>query len=284
MMIRRTLLTVMGVLAISLSVAQSALAQSAEAEAETVEELTATIDKIEGSVDVQLSEAADWAAAEEKMVLQKGAKISTGPLGRAWLLLASGEGNPSLVIVKALTILIIDEHLKTATTVRTKLSLKIGALYAAVPPTRLETDFRISTPVLTASVRGSEWKDMRHFPDSSTDVQSGDLDPEHSMEVEDEKGRKRKLGSNQRTDEDLLHPVDAEKEDRTEVTPPEGSTDDERDWARWLPDPTDDNPGDENDRDVHPENDRIVEQESHPTEPHKEEPETPPDGGEVVAR
>lgn len=279
MIARRAVVIVTGLLVVLFSFAHAVMAQPEEAA--TAQELKVTVDKVVGKVDVRPSPEEKWEPAREQMVLKPGAQVSTMFLSRADLLLDTGEDKPDVVIVYALTLLTIDEHLRTADTIRTRLKLTIGSVRAGVMPTTLEADFRVATPTLTASVRGSEIKEITHFPDSGTDVYTGRLDPEHGMDCEDKKGRKQKLGSNEHTDDDLTHPVDSEKDEQNEAVPPEGSTDDEKDWSKMLPDPTDTNPGEEKDRDVHPEIDRTTEQELEPSELGEEErPEEPErDGG-----
>ncbi len=275
---RRPAVTAVGLLAVLFAYSEAVTAQPEEAT--TAEELSVTVDKVVGKVDVRPSPDQGWAPAREQMVLKKGAQVSTVlPTSRADLLLDTGEDKPDQVTVYGLTLLTIDEHLRTADTVSTRLRLKFGAIRAGVMPTTLATDFRVATPTLTTSVRGSEIKEITHFPDSGTDVYSGKLDPKHGMECEDNKGRKQELGSNEHTDDDLTHPVDSEKDKQNEVTPPEGSTDDEENWPKMLPDPSEINPGEQNDHDVHPEIDRIIDQEQGPSdllEKERPEPEERP--------
>jgi len=254
-----------GLLAVLFAYTQAVIGQPEEAAA--AEELAVTVERVVGKVDVRPSPDQGWAPAKEQMVLKKGAQLSTVlPTSRADLLLDTGEDKPDEVTVYGLTLLTIDQHLRTADTVSTRLRLKFGSIRAGVMPTTLVTDFRVATPTLTASVRGSWFKEITHFPDSGTDVYSGELDPSHGMDCQDNKGRKQKLGPNEHTDDDLTHPVDSEKVKQNKVTPPEGSTDDEESRSKMLPDPSEINPGEQNDDDVHPEIDRITDQEQEPSD------------------
>src|SRR3972149_7075552 len=68
------------------------------------EQMTATIDSFEGSVEVRPSPAAEWVEAEKGMTLVEGASITTGAFSTARLLFADN----SVVIVQSLSEVVVD--------------------------------------------------------------------------------------------------------------------------------------------------------------------------------
>ncbi len=257
---RQAIFTLAALLSAATWAQGQAAAQTAE-KAEPAQELEVTLARVVGSVDVRPRGEDKWIAAREQMVLGKGARVSTGPASRAELLLSDGEGPGGTITVMSFTLLTVDEHLRRDDTVHTRLTLKIGAVRARVLPTKLETDFRVSTPSLSCSVRGSEIDEVSHFPDTDTQVRAGELDPEHGLRCADELGRTRTLDSHDRTDGDLVHTVDALKHDQNVVALAEGHTQDEERAAVLLPEPIAVSPGGTRDQAVHPTVERIVIQE-----------------------
>jgi len=281
MFARQAMLTLAALLSAATWAQGQAAAQTAE-KAEPAQELEVTLARVVGSVDVRRAGQDRWIAAREQMLLGKGARVSTGPASRAELLLSNGEGSGGVITVMSFTLLTVDEHLRRADTIHTRLTLKIGAVRARVLPTKLETDFRISTPSLSCSVRGSEIDEVSYFPDADTQVRAGELDPEHGLVCADELGRNRRVDSHERTDADLVHTVDALKEDQNVVALPEGHTRDEEKAAVLLPDPIAVSPGGTLDRAIHPTVERIVIQEKEVLELETEPIEAPLEGSVVT--
>ncbi|MDR1105579.1 MAG: FecR domain-containing protein, partial [Treponema sp.] len=110
----------------------------------------AVIRDIAGTVEVKLPGADDWTPAEAGMFIANNTSISTGFKSTAILVL--GE---SLVTVRPLTRLTLDELIRGQSNDTVALSLRTGRIRAEVrPPAGGKTDFTVRAPVATASVRG----------------------------------------------------------------------------------------------------------------------------------
>jgi hypothetical protein len=111
----------------------------------------ALIRDIAGTVEVKLPGAAEWIPAEEGMSITNNTAISTGFKSAATLVL--GE---SLVTLRPLTRLSLEELIRGQSNDRAALSLRTGRIRAEVrPPAEGKTDFTVRMPTVTASVRGT---------------------------------------------------------------------------------------------------------------------------------
>lgn len=113
--------------------------------------LDVTVVSVSGSVEIKPPGGA-WAPAEIDQIVSSQAMISTGFNSRAVLRLGESD-----LFVQALTRLAIDEVEQTGEVTRSSLSLQSGRVRAQVRSTRGRVDFRVSTPVATAAVRGTEF-------------------------------------------------------------------------------------------------------------------------------
>ena len=122
--------------------------------------MTVTVYGIEGDVDVRLPGAKEWQPARKGMKLLQGSEIQTALFSSAELLFE----DTSAVIIEGVTQIKIDKFLKDNVAVRTKLNLRCGSVQATVNKGPLETDFKVSTPNSTASVRGTQIRQIRTTP------------------------------------------------------------------------------------------------------------------------
>jgi hypothetical protein len=108
------------------------------------------VQSVRGSVAYKLGK--QWKSLKAGMKLKEGTKISTGARSSAVILL-----NNHRLTVRQLTMMKIYSNKLTSKSSDTKIGLKYGRLNARVKRIkRLKTSFKISTPVATSSVRGSE--------------------------------------------------------------------------------------------------------------------------------
>lgn len=116
------------------------------------EDMVAVIEQVEGTVEVQLAGETEWQAVEVGNVVPIDARISTGFGAEAVLIV----GENATVTVKSLTRLQIGELAREEGVERSELNLQVGRIEGQVREADVgNTDFELSTPVATASVRGT---------------------------------------------------------------------------------------------------------------------------------
>lgn len=116
--------------------------------------------KVEGSVAYR--EGKKWLPLKEKMKLPEGVKVSTGVNSYAELSLNSLNHT---VQIKPLTMIQVYSK-ETKSTTDTHIGLKRGGITAKVPrDAKVKTVFRVSTPIATSSVRGTE-ENIYYGPDT----------------------------------------------------------------------------------------------------------------------
>ncbi len=112
--------------------------------------LQARVQSFTGKVEIQTNGAA-WTPAAVGLVFPVGTMISTGFNSEAVL-----ELGPSILRVKALTRMRLDELAQKEGTISTGLYLKVGRVQADVKTVEgLKHDFKLASPVSTAAVRGT---------------------------------------------------------------------------------------------------------------------------------
>jgi hypothetical protein len=113
----------------------------------------AVVQRVSGRVEVMQPGGA-WTAASPGMRLALGATVSTSFQSEATLALGS-----SVVQVKPLTRMRIDQLAQQQGTVSTELYLRVGRVRAEVKSTEgLRQDFKVRSPVSTAAVRGTTFE------------------------------------------------------------------------------------------------------------------------------
>ncbi len=114
---------------------------------------TAVIKEVSGKVELQAPQAG-WVPARVGMTVSRGTTISTGFSSRALLDLGS-----SVLNVRPLTRLRLEELLEREGTVQTELFLRVGKVKAEVKSIAgMKQDFTLRSPVSTAAVRGTDFE------------------------------------------------------------------------------------------------------------------------------
>lgn len=102
--------------------------------------------------EVAVKKGREWIPLNAGQRLEEGDKISTGINSSAVI-----DIDGSLLTVKQLTMMKISKNKKSGESVDTNIGLKFGSLNAKVEKLgKLKTSFKITTPVATSSVRGTE--------------------------------------------------------------------------------------------------------------------------------
>ncbi|HEB11217.1 MAG TPA: hypothetical protein ENI06_08405 [Spirochaetales bacterium] len=113
-------------------------------------QLQAVIKEVSGKVEIK-APAKGWESATEGMEISKGTIISTGFKSQALLDLGS-----SILYVKQLTRMSLDELTQQKGIVTTGLFLRVGKVRAQVKTTAgLQHNFTLKSPISTAAVRGT---------------------------------------------------------------------------------------------------------------------------------
>lgn len=113
----------------------------------------AVVQEIVGKVEIR-KPGGEWESAREGLELPVSAFISTGFHSRAVVDLGQ-----SVLHVKQLTRMQLEELIEKEGTVETKLFLRIGTVNATIRTSEdLEVKFTLRSPVATASVRGTEFE------------------------------------------------------------------------------------------------------------------------------
>jgi len=100
----------------------------------------------------------DWIEPQVGMQLRPGTQISTGPDAELHLLFPDS----TVMVVKGLTEVLVNTLLRQGNAVKAQVLLKLGEISAQVNPEKVVTsDFSVSTPVATTSVRGTTFT-VRH--------------------------------------------------------------------------------------------------------------------------
>lgn len=114
---------------------------------------TATVTEIAGKVEYQVA-GKEWRPARVGDILSKGTLISTGFKSTAVLKIAN-----TMLTVKPVTRLSLEEIVKTQDGTQTQVFLVSGRVAADVTPQKdQKTDFKVSSPTATASVRGTSFE------------------------------------------------------------------------------------------------------------------------------
>jgi hypothetical protein len=132
------------------------------------QELPATVLSVTGTAEVQLVAGQPWQPAQAGMKLAAGTVITVGVKSMVEL---DFDGHAAVVIRRP-SILRVDRFLLSAGAVETRLRLKVGSLRAGVVKEQVTSDFKVTTPDVTLSARGTDIADVTHS-DRGTEVHMG---------------------------------------------------------------------------------------------------------------
>jgi len=129
--------------------------------------LYAEISVIKVQGNAAYKEGRNWVPLKEKQKLPEGVKVSTGANSYAELSLNSINHT---VKIKPLTVIQVFSK-ETAENTDTHIGLKRGGITAKVPrDSKVKTIFKVSSPIATSSVRGTE-EDISYGPDKGMIVE-----------------------------------------------------------------------------------------------------------------
>ncbi|MDQ7779615.1 MAG: FecR domain-containing protein [Planctomycetota bacterium] len=162
-------------------------------------EFLAEVKEVKGTVEIQASDKDKWVPAVVGMRFGEGSKVCTG--FQSAVLIEFGDS--SIVLLKDLTQVTIDKLYKDANAVEAKMNMEVGRARVFVKKQEIRTDFRVSTPRLTAAVKGTaiEFETSPDYGDSVNGF-SGDT------ELQNEVNELLNVGEGDSTDQWLLNPLD----------------------------------------------------------------------------
>lgn len=163
--------------------------------------LKVTIFKVKGDVEVKSNKDAKWVKAKKGMVIVEGGGVSTSFDSSVYLKFE----DYSYVVVKDMTQIKITKFLKKKATVKTNINLKIGTVKIRVKKGDFKSDFKVSNPVCTASVKGSEWEETALHNKVLVGVK------ESNVKLKDIRNRTRSYSPGEEGDNRLFTAIDNEK-------------------------------------------------------------------------
>ncbi|MBI2901182.1 MAG: FecR domain-containing protein [Planctomycetes bacterium] len=134
-------------------------------------EIQVRVVEIKGSAETRAAADKPWSPLKEGALLSKGAWIQTGLRSRVYLRF----GDNTVVQVKSATLLQISEAARENGKTTGRLKLALGNVHVEVDKARETVDFKVITPQVTTSVKGTGF-DVRSYSDfasSRIDVQHG---------------------------------------------------------------------------------------------------------------
>jgi hypothetical protein len=215
--------------------------------------LEATVVSVTGTVEAKLTEEAAWQPAQVGMKLPQGASICTGVRSKVEL----DFDSHSVVIIRRPSIVRVDRFLLSERAVETRLHLRVGSLRAGVVKERIASDFRVTTPAVTVSARGTEIADVTHS-DRGTEVRMGQ---EGRLDMTTVLGVTRSIPpSGYSRSWDLVQVVDAKKMEQSYRSYRHGRSEGENLSARREPSNQEDARAESLREAAHPELQRILRQ------------------------
>ncbi len=135
-------------------------------------EFAVTVKELKGMVKVKPAGNSDWVPAVVGMRFGEGSSVCTGFLSAVLLQF----GDMSVVLLKDLTQVVVDKLLRDTNAVEAKMSMGVGRAKVFVKKQEVRAEFRVSTPRMTAAVKGS-FADLETSPDYGDTVHgaSGDV-------------------------------------------------------------------------------------------------------------
>ncbi len=160
------------------------------------------------------------AGAKEGVVIQNGATVHQGDTilagFRESLTLTFDDG--SIAFIKPVSEIVLTKSYSERQAARIHLKLNFGAIRATVPRKEAKTDFRVSTPTVTCSVKGTEIKEVRANIDMPDTIMMGRVGV---MKVK--RNPTMTLGGNEGTNSNLNNPID-EARNKSLVKQTQGGT------------------------------------------------------------
>jgi hypothetical protein len=132
--------------------------------------LQAILEDLCGTVDVKLASGQDFAEGKKGMKLPEGTEIWTGYASEAIIAFADN----TRILMRAVSNIVINKLTKSKMAVKGEVKMQIGSIKVEVKKTELKADLKVSTPNTTASVTGTEIREISTYPDTGDRYQLAD--------------------------------------------------------------------------------------------------------------
>ena len=163
--------------------------------------MKATASEVTGTPELTRTGQAEGAALTNGMTVSEGDKVLTGVRESASLTFDDG----SIAIIRPVSEITVTVCFLDKGVARTNLKLSFGAVRAYVPPREEKpSDFSITTPTVTCSVKGTEIKEVRANIDMPDTIEMGARGLLHVK-----RNPIMPLGANEATNSNLIRAIDS---------------------------------------------------------------------------
>lgn len=122
--------------------------------------------EVKGSAETRPAVDKAWSGLKEGMTISNGAWVQTGLKSRVYLKF----GDNTVVQVKSATLLQITDAAKDGNKLTAKLKLALGNVHVEVQKSSETVDFKVVTPDVTTSVKGTGYS-AKHYSDMGSKVE-----------------------------------------------------------------------------------------------------------------
>ncbi len=199
--------------------------QVAPAREDKEEEKEPYIEKIEGDCEYRASDDAEWAAAKKGGKVARGGALCTGFDSTV---IVRFPGNSTLE-VGSLTEVQISTFFRAKAQLEAKLKVSVGSVRVKVERGEIQSDFEVSTPHTTTSVKGTDWEVITSFYGDVIKVY------ENAVKATNNLGRKATIEQDSQTDDQLKSNAEVEREQNITPTVPLGHTQEEAEGSTVEP-------------------------------------------------
>jgi hypothetical protein len=175
------------------------------------------IEKIEGDCEYRASDDADWVKAAAGQAVETGGSLCTGFDSTV---VVHFPGNSTLE-AGPLTQVSISTFFDAKAQLEARLKVTVGSVRVRVERGDVQSDFQVSTPHTTTSVKGTDWEVTTSYYGDKIVVHENTIKAKNALD------RSVAVEEENKTDEELQPSADVERRETVKPVVPNGSTDEE---------------------------------------------------------
>jgi len=183
------------------------------------------VDKIQGDCEYRASEDSDWVAAKVGQAVATGSALCTG-FDSSVTVRFPGD---STLEAASLTEVEINTFMDAEKQLEARLKVTVGSVKVRVARGEIQSDFKVSTPHTTTSVKGTFWEVITSFYGDKIIVY------ENKIKASNNYDRTSEVEEDTKTDDTLRTAAQSERSDRIEPAVPLGNTEDEVEQSTETP-------------------------------------------------